>query len=849
VSAISLPIVAILGLLAAAAVTLFAAFKLIGLVFWIVGGALTLALHTVRDALRIASSIITCFFLIARITVSVILGRWSAAKHHGQRLETEIVRGFRSLYQATLGNLIEFFDRPVAGQPVVAIKPDLEDDRSAPQVHGAMPQLSGRNLRKQVQQQARAEHRAKHQSLHTPGPDSPSKGNGFEGYQVVGSLPTGGSGAKIYVANPTEQKRKALARAGNPTDGQVVIKCFTLDEGSNLSQIVRESRALESAKKLGMVLEHGLDERRYFYVMPYVPGENMSLVGQRMHAAAGSAGLNTKQHKRVMAYMADLLAVLDRFHKGGLWHKDVKPDNIIVRDDRAYLVDLGLVTPLASAMTLTTHGTEYFRDPELVRQALRGAKVHEVDGARFDLYGAGAVLYSLLEDSFPAHGSLSTINKRCPEPVKWIVRRSMADLGSRYANAREMLADIRAVQAAEDPFAMKPADLPSMGGRAPELTLLPPPPVPTYQPGPKTAAYAAASIHKMPPPVPASAREHALAAARQARLAARSARKAARHARQNAKDGLRRGACAFAEQREHLHNIRKEFTAKSAALTESFRSKNFAKAKVKAKPFQSGKGWGVFVGLFAGVMLVAVAALAINEEMEADRRRDIWRRNQALQAEAIQIDGKGSAQNGVIIGSAPKPGVEYTFFSSSDHGVETRSATASAKTVSATPAASTRPSFRLVHSEEAAISANRLDANGSQFEFAGSGALVEAGKGRILVLDELSRSSSVHHEQMSGLISQLRKEGYSVLGATGSLEIEDQEAEVELLAQARSALGLYKPSDPDSRNQLKAFLSEHAEIDAVLWCGPVGEDQAANAYLLHQGDYSAHGIVEILSGK
>ena len=37
-------------------------------------------------------------------------------------------------------------------------------------------------------------------------------------------------------------------------------------------------------------------------------------------------------------------------------------------DGRVQLVDLGLITPLASAMTLTTHGTEYFRDPELVRK-------------------------------------------------------------------------------------------------------------------------------------------------------------------------------------------------------------------------------------------------------------------------------------------------------------------------------------------------------------------------------------------------------------------------------------------------------------------------------------------------
>jgi hypothetical protein len=125
-------------------------------------------------------------------------------------------------------------------------------------------------------------------------------------------------------------------------------------------------------------------------------------------------------------------------------------------------VDFGLVSSLRSAMTLTTHGTEYFRDPEMVRLALRGVKVHEVDGTRFDIYGVGAVLYSVIEDSFPAHGELSQVTKRCPETIKWIIRRAMANYDKRYDSAALMLADLNAVLSAPDPFAMRPVDLPSM---------------------------------------------------------------------------------------------------------------------------------------------------------------------------------------------------------------------------------------------------------------------------------------------------------------------------------------------------------------------------------------------------
>jgi serine/threonine protein kinase len=88
-------------------------------------------------------------------------------------------------------------------------------------------------------------------------------------------------------------------------------------------------------------------------------------------------------------------------------------------------------------MTLTTHGTEYFRDPELVRMALKGVKVHEVDGTKFDIFAAGAVLYSMIENSFPAHGVLSQITKRCPEALRWIVRRAMTDYDKRYRRRRD----------------------------------------------------------------------------------------------------------------------------------------------------------------------------------------------------------------------------------------------------------------------------------------------------------------------------------------------------------------------------------------------------------------------------
>ncbi|HBS29857.1 MAG TPA: hypothetical protein DEB06_10515, partial [Phycisphaerales bacterium] len=395
-------------------------------VAWAVRHVFVFVFGMLGDTLRALGAVITALVFIPLVLVNILIGRWSASAHFGRGLQDELRTLVACVYRVGIGHPARFF------------------------------LLSGlvEGIERRVPQ-AVAE---------APGSDKPSRRTGqFEGYTIVGSLQGGGSGGRLYVATPDEKKRAIFARNNHVVD-QVVIKSFSLQDGSSLPQIIRESRALEAARKMGLVLDHELSDTRFFYVMPFVPGESLTVVTRRMHAESGADGLRPRELAGAMQYISGLLAELSRYHHGGLWHKDVKPDNIIISDGQAKLVDLGLVTPLRSAMTLTTHGTEYFRDPEMVRMALRGAKVRDVDGVKFDLYGVGAVMYSVIEGSFPAHGGLSQISKKCPEALRWIVRRAMTELNNRYGSADEMLADLRTVVEAKDPWGLKPIDLPSVRG-------------------------------------------------------------------------------------------------------------------------------------------------------------------------------------------------------------------------------------------------------------------------------------------------------------------------------------------------------------------------------------------------
>lgn len=397
-------------------------FKGIG---WFVHHIFSFIFGMIGDTVRSVGALIAMIVLAPLVPINVIIGRWSAAGHFAEAIKRECKVFVLCIYRVVL-------QRPLK---LVLL-------------HGILEGI---------------EQRVPEAMAGAPTSDKPSRRTGtFDGYTIVGSLRGGGSGGKLYIAQPNGSGRTARRELPD----RVVIKSFALTEGSSLPQIVRESRALEAARNLGLVLDHSMDEHRFWYVMPYHAGENLGVITRQLHGESGDRGLTPAQLPRAAGYLRDLLSTVHQYHRGGLWHKDIKPENIIINDGRANLVDLGLVTPLRSAMTLTTHGTEYFRDPEMVRMALRGVKVHQVDGAKFDIYAVGAVLYFMLENTFPAHGGLSRFARRSPEALRWVVRRAMADYNKRYESVAMMLADMDTVMQARDPFTVKPADLPSMNGSA-----------------------------------------------------------------------------------------------------------------------------------------------------------------------------------------------------------------------------------------------------------------------------------------------------------------------------------------------------------------------------------------------
>jgi len=751
---------------------------------WVIARIFHFIVGMLADLVRMIGALLAMILFAPLVLLNILIGRWSASAHFASSLKGELAIAGACLYRICLGHPARLVGM---GGLVEGI------EQRFPQ---AVAQAPSADMPK--------------------GGKTPSGRAGqFEGYKIVGSLPTGGSGSKLYIAEPDPIKRAAFERGGFRGVDQVVIKNFPVDDGSNLPNIVRESRALEAAKKLGLVLDHELSPSKFYYVMRYVPGQTLNVMIQQMHAQSDPSlqGLDDRSLRSTLGYVADLVSMLDEYHRGGLWHKDVKPENIIVEQldgrPRAHLVDFGLVTPLRSAMTLTTHGTEYFRDPELVRLALRGVKVHEVDGSKFDVYAAGAVLFAAMENSFPAHGVLSQVSRRCPEAVKWIIRRAMADYDKRYTSAAQMLADLATVQAARDPFALKPIDLPSMQASPIEM--------PQHQPE-MHAAFVGSPVgprnyaESVPPPFPAAAPN---AGAKRSRPDIRLLNWwTGEHV--VVPEAPAPNAMPDSPFGQWEQVAKKAGEKVEAAVDHAFAAAGFAGSAVGSDPRVRRAG----VHLRSAREQVEAARARIQAKREGMKARRGAFPNSKAPGRYSNKPGAGSFVSSLIVIG----GILFVVLMVRGNG----SRASSSSTTPATPAVALAPSatrdgametirFASVSDKPVATKSSKKSKTAPRTEPAPVPVLDTAAKA-LFVSDFPAPLSTEARARVDAVVESLRKSGFELAGDTPDAKEGDTET-VNRLAEVRVAVSGVEVASNEFRDRLAGWVNEKG-LDAVVWLRP-----------------------------
>lgn len=258
------------------------------------------------------------------------------------------------------------------------------------------------------------------------------------GYRIVRTLGRGGM-ATVYLALQESVQREVALK--------VMSKALLGDEQFG-ERFLREARIAARLRHPNVVQVHdvGVSGEHHYIAMEYLPGG--PVMGRAGEARPVGFALQVARQ---------IASALDYAGAHGVVHRDIKPDNILLREDgSAVLTDFGIAHASdASRMTRTGAiiGTPHYMSPEQARGL-------PLDG-RADLYSLGILLYEMLVGKVPyqAEDSLAVgimqitaPLPRLPADLNWlqpVLDGLLAkEPDERYQCGAEVVAAIRSIEQA-----------------------------------------------------------------------------------------------------------------------------------------------------------------------------------------------------------------------------------------------------------------------------------------------------------------------------------------------------------------------------------------------------------------
>ena len=259
-----------------------------------------------------------------------------------------------------------------------------------------------------------------------------------ERYQIIKSLGEGGM-ADVYLAVDTILNR------------EVAIKILRGELSNDPVTLLRFQREANAASKLNhqnvvQVYDVGEYEGRHYIVMEHVRGRTLKQLIQLRGALHKEEAVNI---------MKQVVSAVQHAHEHHIIHRDIKPQNIMIKDDGTVkITDFGIALA-HDAVQLTQSdsvlGSAHYLAPETTRG--------EPATNQIDIYALGIVFYELLSGDVPFHGdnpvqiamkhlseeipSIREFNPSLPQAIEnIIIKATVKNRAQRYKTAQEMYEDL-----------------------------------------------------------------------------------------------------------------------------------------------------------------------------------------------------------------------------------------------------------------------------------------------------------------------------------------------------------------------------------------------------------------------
>ena len=260
-------------------------------------------------------------------------------------------------------------------------------------------------------------------------------------YIIVRSLGQGGM-ADVYLAMDTV------------LDREVALKILRGDLANDPVALLRFQREANAASAINHpniveIYDVGAWDNKQFIVMEYVRGKTL----KQLIAHRGAL-----DQKEAVAIMKQLVEATSIAHSCNIIHRDIKPQNVLVKDDGTIkITDFGIALAqdaIQLTQTDSVMGSVHYLAPEVARG--------ETATIKSDIYALGVVMYELLTSEVPFRAetavqvamqhmqkdlpSIKESNATIYQSVENVVLKATAkNKNQRYNSAQEMLDDLNTV--------------------------------------------------------------------------------------------------------------------------------------------------------------------------------------------------------------------------------------------------------------------------------------------------------------------------------------------------------------------------------------------------------------------